>query len=100
MGGLLLMVGGGSDFYVSIACGINPKKSTCVKKDAKFEETFKIVVRPRDESIVVDLMDQDVVGDDVIGSVGIDIDDDLIKYGFPKKKVYRLTAADGEKSKK
>lgn len=38
-----------NDSYVMLTCGKNPVKTTCVRQDGKWNETFKLTVDPRDK---------------------------------------------------
>eukprot|EP00397_Hematodinium_sp_SG-2012_P009473 GEMP01009559.1.p1 GENE.GEMP01009559.1~~GEMP01009559.1.p1 ORF type:complete len:284 (+),score=60.35 GEMP01009559.1:2130-2981(+) len=81
---------GKQDAFVQVKCGINPIKSTCVKEDGKWNETFRLNIRSKDKSIVLQLMDQNVFGDGKIGQVTLDIDDDLIDRAFPQECEFKV----------
>lgn len=92
------MGGGKADTFVQIRCGVNPPKSTCVRDDGKWNETFRLNVRSKDKSVICELLDQNVFGDGRIGQVTLDIDDDIIDPDFPKNKSFKVEAE--AKSKK
>jgi len=79
------------DAFVVVSCGDNPVKSTCIKQDCDFEETFKFKVRPRDQTINFALKDQELLHDDVIGMCSVAIND-ILNKGFPVQKSYPLLA--------
>lgn len=62
-----------NDFYVRVKCGRNPVKSTCVKKNGQFFETFKLVVEPADKSVTFELTDQDIFAEDLLGQVAVPV---------------------------
>jgi hypothetical protein len=80
-----------SDFYP----GKNPPKRTCVSQSNTFDETFNIMVAPRDNKIVVSVYDQDVVGDDLVGAATIDITQEILNAGFPQKLGFKLVRQEG-----
>lgn len=84
-----------TDAFVTIDCGNNPKKSTCVNSYYDFNEQFKIHVTGADICLNVKLMEQDVFGSKVVGQFQVNIDDDIIKVGFPQKKEYPLDNRSG-----
>lgn len=91
-------VGAGSrDTFVQVKCGINPPKSTCVKTDGVWNESFKMNVRRKDKSVMVVLLDQNIFGDSVLGQVTLDIDDDIVDRGFPHKEKYKVEVTSTEK---
>jgi len=98
--GIMGLFGGSNDSYVSVECGINPVKATCVRRDNVWQETFRVQVRPKDTAVTFNLMDQDVIGDDLVGTVSVDIDDDIVHQGFPQEKQYRLETGGKDKSGK
>jgi hypothetical protein len=77
------------DAFVTVACGDNPMKSTCISQDCDFEETFKFRVRPRDARIDFALKDQELLSDDVVGICSVPISD-ILNRGFPVQKTYHL----------
>lgn len=79
------------DAYVVVKCGSNPEKSTCVRHDSVFNETFKLKVKCTDHYINIFLRDQDILKDDTMGAVAVPVDD-VINDGFPVMKAYSLTA--------
>lgn len=78
------------DTYVSIECGTNPIKRTCVKGTGKFEEQFRLTIEPRDEHIVLKALDQDVFGAQLLGYCNLDIDEDIVGHGFPQEQSFKL----------
>lgn len=100
VGGMLPALSGllkSYDAFVTVACGANPPKATCVRNDETFNETFKLLVAVADEHILVQLKDQDIVHDELVGVVRIKVDD-IIDGGFPVFKSYNLTDAEGTKT--
>lgn len=81
---------GKQDAFVQVKCGVNPVKSTCVKEDGMWNETFRLNVRSKDKSIVLLLMDQNVFGDGKLGQVTLDIDDDIIDRAFPQECEFKV----------
>lgn len=80
------------DVYITVECGKNPPKATCVKSSSspEFNEQFKLQVLPSDKSVVLKIMDQDVFGSDDVGYVSVNIDQDIIGQGFPQEEPYML----------
>mmetsp|Transcript_643 Transcript_643/g.2026 ORF Transcript_643/g.2026 Transcript_643/m.2026 type:complete len:316 (-) Transcript_643:49-996(-) len=72
----------------------NPAKRTCVSTSSSFEESFRFVVSPTDDTIRFVLWDQDLVDDDVVGMCDLNITEDVLKMGFPQKKSYKLARGD------
>jgi len=81
---------GKADTFVQVRCGINPPKSTCVRDDCVWNETFRLNVRSKDKGIIFDLLDQNVFGDGRIGQVTLDIDDDIIDRAFPQEAQFKV----------
>jgi hypothetical protein len=88
MGGLLPW--SAPDTYVSIECGLNPIKRTCVKSNLKYEEQFRLIIEPGTEHIVIKALDQDVFGAQLLGYLNLDIDEDVIGHGFPQEQSFKL----------
>jgi len=80
-----------SDFYP----GANPPKRTCVSQTGTFEETFNIMVHPTDNILNVDLYDQDMIGDDLVGTARIEITPEVLQGGFPQKQGFKLFKEEG-----
>lgn len=78
------------DTYVSIECGHNPIKRTCVKNSLKYEEQFRLSITPKDEHIVVKALDQDIFGAQLLGYLNLDVDEDVIGHGFPQEQTFKL----------
>merc|ERR1719389_788187 len=78
------------DTYVSIECGINPIKRTCVKNNLKYEEQFRLTITPKDEHIVIKALDQDIFGAQLLGYLNLDVDEDVIGHGFPQEQTFKL----------
>jgi len=72
----------------------NPVKRTCIEEKGKFEETFKLTIRPTDDTIEIKLMDQDVAGDDTVGFTFLHISKDIVGEGFPQHKGFKLMQKD------
>lgn len=85
-----------ADLYVELECGSNPIKRTCVKKDSKFNEQFKIQVTSTDEGVLCRIKDQDVFGASNIGYVYVDIQRDIIDAGFPSQKEFPIEAGESD----
>jgi len=105
--GILAWFGKGTDSYAEVRVGrklhkkdnftpniLNPVKRTCVEQKGRFEEEFKLVIRPTDDTLEVRLMDQDIAADDTVGTAYIDISKDIIAHGFPQQKGYFLMQKD------
>jgi len=106
--GILGFFGKKNDSFLQVRCGrkidvadseffptANPTKRTCVSTTNTFEETFNIMVAPSDNTILIDLYDQDVIGDDLVGTAEINITKDILEGGFPQKKGYKLIREEG-----
>lgn len=105
--GMMSFFGKKNDSFVKIRCGrqiseesdfypgANPEKNTCVSQTGTFEETFNIMVAPTDNILNVDLYDQDMVGDDLVGTARIDITPDILQGGFPQKQGFKLMREEG-----
>jgi len=78
------------DTYVSIECGHNPIKRTCVKNNLKYEEQFRLTITPKDEHIVIKALDQDIFGAQLLGYLNLDVDEDVIGHGFPQEQTFKL----------
>jgi len=78
------------DTYVSIECGHNPIKRTCVKGNLKYEEQFRLQITPSDEHIVVKALDQDIFGAQLLGYLNLDLDEDIVGHGFPQEQSFKL----------
>eukprot|EP00928_Gymnodinium_smaydae_P087857 TRINITY_DN72047_c0_g1_i1.p1 TRINITY_DN72047_c0_g1~~TRINITY_DN72047_c0_g1_i1.p1 ORF type:complete len:291 (-),score=50.38 TRINITY_DN72047_c0_g1_i1:166-1038(-) len=97
------MIGAQHDFYVEVKVGrlvnegryfsvvLSPPNRTCVQTSGIYEECFRFTVNPTDDTIKIVLLEQDMIKDDEWGSVHIDIDEEVIKKGFPQKRAYKLT---------
>lgn len=77
------------DGYVEVTCGSNPVKRTCVHPHCVYEETFKLGVRPRDKFIIFELKDQEMVKDELIGTLQLPVSA-VIDAGFPVMKAFSL----------
>lgn len=86
------------EMYIDIECGSNPVKRTCVKKDGRFGEQFRVDVDALDKTILLRLKDQDVFGSQSIGYVCVDIQRDLLdaEHPFPKRKAFEIDAGQGD----
>jgi len=105
--GILSFFGKTNDSFVQIRCGRqtdensdfypgkNPPKRTCVMKGNTFEETFNIMVDARENTLLVECYDQDVVADDLVGTATINITTDILQCGFPQKKGFKLVRDEG-----
>eukprot|EP00397_Hematodinium_sp_SG-2012_P045495 GEMP01051116.1.p1 GENE.GEMP01051116.1~~GEMP01051116.1.p1 ORF type:complete len:312 (+),score=66.13 GEMP01051116.1:318-1253(+) len=106
--GLLSYLGKKNDSFIEMLVGrklqkddafmpnkATPVKRTCVQISGVFDEVFKLQVEPRDDTLELRLMDQDVVGDDIVGIADINISREIIGEGFPQKKGYKLMYQDG-----
>lgn len=86
------------DTYISVECGNNPKKQTCVKKSGVFNEQFKLNVRPGDVSVLFRIMDQDYFGSSQIAQVDVKIDEDIIYHPDRTRiREFKLQASAGAK---
>lgn len=88
---------GNPDTFVEVTCGTNPKKCTCVRSDAKFNERFKLKVRGQDTTILLRLMDQNLFGSTDIAYVVVRIREDILAddKNFPVKEEFHLMATEG-----
>lgn len=106
--GILGFLGKKNDAFVQVRCGRqadaddadfypgkNPPKRTCVSQNETFEETFNIMVAPTENVLLVDLYDQDLVGDDLVGTARVDITKDVLEGGFPQKRGFKLEREEG-----
>eukprot|EP00928_Gymnodinium_smaydae_P047577 TRINITY_DN31764_c0_g1_i1.p1 TRINITY_DN31764_c0_g1~~TRINITY_DN31764_c0_g1_i1.p1 ORF type:complete len:290 (-),score=53.47 TRINITY_DN31764_c0_g1_i1:68-937(-) len=86
------------DLFVEVECGINPTKRTCVKKDGKFNEQFRIQVDPTDKTMLFVLKDQDVFGASNVGFVSLDIRRQILEAEdpYPQRKHFHLDAGEGD----
>lgn len=73
----------------------NPPKRTCVRENNIFEEVFCFVIEPTDDTIEVTLYDQDLIGEDRVGTCYISITDDVLGRGFPQKMGFKLLKSSG-----
>lgn len=83
------------DLYATIEVGINPKKSTCVKSDGVWEESFRLRISPSDDTILVRVLDQDFFGSNDLGTVAIAIHDIHPFEDHPQPRPYALTLTQG-----
>lgn len=80
-----------ADLYVEVQCGSNPAKATCVKKDGKFNEQFRVRVSVIDKYIMFVIKDQDIFGSSEIGHVAVDIEHHILSEGFPWRRPFTIT---------
>lgn len=85
-----------ADLYVEIECGSNPVKRTCVKRDSKFNEQFKLQVTAGDEGILLRVKDQDIFGASSVGYVYVDIQRDILDAGFPLQREFVIEAGEND----
>lgn len=64
---------GEPDFFIKVRCGKNPPKTTCVRANGVWNETFKFVVEAQDQAVAFDLVDQNTLIDTKVGSVSVPI---------------------------
>lgn len=105
--GLMAIFGKKNDQFVEIKCGRkvsptapffpggNPPKRTCVSTGGVFEETFLFTVGAKDDTLVIGLYDQDVVGDDFVGEAVLNITNDILEGGFPQQQGFKLIREEG-----
>lgn len=74
----------------------NPVKKTCTTKDQVFEEVFHFVVTPTDDTLRVVVWDQGTLIDRRLGSVDINITNQILEAGFPQNKGFRLSRSSYE----
>eukprot|EP00929_Paragymnodinium_shiwhaense_P028976 TRINITY_DN16708_c0_g1_i2.p1 TRINITY_DN16708_c0_g1~~TRINITY_DN16708_c0_g1_i2.p1 ORF type:complete len:346 (+),score=69.52 TRINITY_DN16708_c0_g1_i2:204-1241(+) len=74
--------------YFSVA--INKPMRTCAQQSGTYEETFKAMISPTDNTIRLTLFVQGVTGDKVLGICDINITDQVLNAAFPQKRVYNL----------
>lgn len=86
-----------ADTYVEIACGLNPIKATCVRKDGKFNEQFRFRVNVNDKYMILKVKDQDIFGSTDIGYVSIDIKKHILSEGFPWRSLFKIKPYENDK---
>lgn len=77
--------------FVTVQCGKYPPKSTCVRNDGVFDEEFRIDVRGEDESMLLRVMDQDFLGETLLGVAPIKIQEEIVDAGFPVEARFPVT---------
>merc|ERR1719498_143634 len=86
------------DTYVTLECGSNPIKSTCVKKTHKFNEQFKLNVRPGDKAVMCRIMDQDFFGSTEIAHVNVKVMEHILDNPERKKETdFQVSPGEGTK---
>jgi len=83
------------DIFIELECGHNPIKRTCVRKDQKFNEQFKVQIKAADDTLLIRLKDQDIFGATNVGYCCINVQQDILNQGFPWQKRFNVLA--GEK---
>jgi len=77
---------GEPDFFIKVRCGRNPPKTTCVRANGVWNETFKFTVEAQDQAIAFDLVDQNTLIDTKVGSVSVPINEIFQQLdGQPKR---------------
>lgn len=80
---------GDPDFFIKIRCGKNPPKTTCVRANGVWNETFKFVVEPQDQAVAFDIVDQNTLIDTKVGTVSVPIKEIFAQLNQKPKK-YKL----------
>jgi len=73
----------------------NTPKRTTVQHSKVWEENFKFVVATTDDTMMLTLYDQDMVGDSYVGETEIKITSEILENGFPQKKGYKILREEG-----
>eukprot|EP00927_Polykrikos_kofoidii_P059363 TRINITY_DN54526_c0_g1_i1.p1 TRINITY_DN54526_c0_g1~~TRINITY_DN54526_c0_g1_i1.p1 ORF type:complete len:295 (+),score=34.81 TRINITY_DN54526_c0_g1_i1:199-1083(+) len=68
----------------------NPVNRTCVQRSGIFEETFHFIVSPTDNTLRVELREQNIFADAHIATADINLTHDVLQKGFPQKKTFKL----------
>lgn len=61
----------GTDNFIRIVCGRNPPKTTCVRENGVWNETFKLTVEAQDTSVTFEVIDQNTLIDTKVASVAV-----------------------------
>jgi hypothetical protein len=80
---------GDPDFFIKVRCGKNPPKTTCVRGDRKWNETFKLVVEPSDSAVAFDVYDQNTLIDTKVGTCAVPIKE-VFEQLNQKPKKYKM----------
>lgn len=75
--------------YVRIACGHNPPKMTCVTDTCVWDETYKLMVEPTDNSITFTAENQSMFAIASLGTASVPIKT-IVEEGFPQRFPVRL----------
>lgn len=76
---------GGSDFFIRTICGRNPPKTTCVRENGVWNETFKLTIEPQDSSITFEVIDQNTLIDTKVASVAVPVSTIVQSIGSGQK---------------
>mmetsp|Transcript_2699 Transcript_2699/g.7607 ORF Transcript_2699/g.7607 Transcript_2699/m.7607 type:complete len:280 (-) Transcript_2699:145-984(-) len=82
--------------FAEVSCGQNPVKRTCVSGDGVFDETFKLQIRHADDTIFVQIKNQDIFGARDVGHVYVPIQSGILEQDFPRRAEYQIVAGDHE----
>lgn len=105
--GILGYFGKSSDSFIKLEVGRklhshadfrlqkNTPKRTTVQHTKVWEEQFKFVVATTDDTMMLTLYDQDMVGDSYVGEVEIKIQKEILENGFPQTKGYKIMREEG-----
>lgn len=103
--GILAYFGKKNDSFIVVKCGKkvedkfyitgNPPKRTCVNNNDIYEETFNFIVQPTDDTFIVELYNQDIIGDELIGEAEINITEEILDGAFPQQRGYKLLISAG-----
>jgi hypothetical protein len=77
---------GGNDFFIRTVCGRNPPKTTCVRENGVWNETFKMTIEAQDSSITFEVIDQNTLIDTKVASVAVPISVIVRHIGAGEKK--------------
>jgi len=80
---------GDPDFFIKVRCGKNPPKTTCVRHDGVWNETFKLTIEPVDQAVSFDVVDQNTLIDTKVGTCAVPIKE-IIEQLNMKPKKYKM----------
>jgi len=77
---------GEPDFFIKVRCGRNPPKTTCVRGNGTWNETFKLMIEAQDTAVSFDVIDQNLLLDTKVGSVAVPIKEVFEQFNQAPKK--------------
>lgn len=77
---------GDPDFFIKVRCGRNPPKTTCVRGNGIWNETFKLMIEAQDTAVSFDVIDQNLLLDTKVGSVAVPLKEVFAQFNQAPKR--------------